>query len=197
MLGCLAGMSMLRVHSKDLHEHVASEAGECLESGLYTDLAIRCRGGETLYAHRLVLAAVSPYLRHLLLEAAGGSMRLDEPPAAVSAAALTGGTTIALDLPDTGKEEVAALLEIIYTGSVEASLEEMRSMLSLAHALYITVPVSDQLTSLLGLEPPPPPPPLPIGMMNFKQEVTAAAAMLSKWQFFPVRTFCLEFLYFK
>ena len=33
---------MLRVHSQDLHEHVASEAGECLDSGLYTDLAIRC-----------------------------------------------------------------------------------------------------------------------------------------------------------
>ena len=32
---------MLRVHSQDLHEHVASEAGECLDSGLYTDLAIR------------------------------------------------------------------------------------------------------------------------------------------------------------
>ena len=34
--------TMLRVHSQDLHEHVASEAGECLDSGLYTDLAIRC-----------------------------------------------------------------------------------------------------------------------------------------------------------
>ena len=173
MLGCNGGMSMLRVHSKDLHEHVASEAGECLESGLYTDLAIRCRGGETLHAHRLVLAAVSPYLRHLLLEAAGGGVRLDEPQITS-----VNGATIALDLPDTGKEEVAALLEIIYTGSVEASLEEMRSMRSLAHALYITVPVSEQLTRLLGLEPPPP---LPLGMVNFKQEFTAAAAMLSKF----------------
>ena len=33
--------TMLRVHSQDLHEHVASEAGECLDTGLYTDLAIR------------------------------------------------------------------------------------------------------------------------------------------------------------
>jgi hypothetical protein len=179
MLGCMSGMSMLRVHSKDLHEHVASEAGECLESGLYTDLAIRCRGGQTLYAHRLVLAAVSPYLRHLLLEAAaggaaGGLSRLDEP-----AAFAAGGATIALDMPDTGKEEVAALLEIIYTGSVEASLEEMRSMLSLAHALFITVPVSDQLTSLLGLEPPPP---LPMSLVNIRAEASAAAAaMLSEF----------------
>ena len=85
--------TMLRVHSQDLHEHVASEAGECLDSGLYTDLAIRCgtefnpvslvswnfttkisenhlltrcEGGHLIRAHRIVLAAVSPYLRQLL-----------------------------------------------------------------------------------------------------------------------------------
>ena len=29
---------LLRVHSADLHDHVAQEVGECLESGLYTDL---------------------------------------------------------------------------------------------------------------------------------------------------------------
>lgn len=176
MLGAAAAMTMLRVHSKDLHEHVASEAGECLESGLYTDLAIRCRGGQTLHAHRLVLAAVSPYLRHLLLETA----RLPgEPPffSNTTTASAGGGGLAYLDLPDTGKEEAAALLEIIYTGSVEASLEEMRNMLRLAHALYITVPVSEQLTALLGLEPPPP--------LGLKQEVStaaaAAAAMFSEY----------------
>jgi hypothetical protein len=76
--------TMLRVHSQDLHEHVASEAGECLDSGLYTDLAIRCRGGAVLRAHRLVLAAVSPYLRQLL--AAGEA-----------------GETLTMDLPDTAQ----------------------------------------------------------------------------------------------
>lgn len=73
--------AMLRVHSQDLHEHVASEAGECLESGLYTDLALRCHDGHILRAHRIVLAAVSPYLRQLLAT--------DEPL-----------DTITLDLPD-------------------------------------------------------------------------------------------------
>ena len=56
-------MDLLRVHSQDLHDHIAQEVGECLESGLYTDLAIRCAQGQTLHAHRLVLAAVSPYLQ--------------------------------------------------------------------------------------------------------------------------------------
>ena len=120
--------TMLRVHSQDLHEHVASEAGECLDSGLYTDLAIRCiargliglhtymyttcqhlyslqtslvttempllisslsprcHGGDLLRAHRIVLAAVSPYLRQLL--ATGGDV-LD--------------TLVTLDLPDAAK----------------------------------------------------------------------------------------------
>ena len=56
-------MDLLRVHSQDLHEHIAQEVGECLDSGLYTDLAIRCAEGQVLHAHRLVLSAVSPYLQ--------------------------------------------------------------------------------------------------------------------------------------
>ena len=56
-------MDLLRVHSQDLHEHIAQEVGECLESGAYTDLAIRCAQGQTLHAHKVVLAAVSPYLQ--------------------------------------------------------------------------------------------------------------------------------------
>ena len=60
-------MDLLRVHSQDLHEHIAQEVGECLESGLYTDLAIRCAEGQTLHAHRLVMAAVSPYLQMVSL----------------------------------------------------------------------------------------------------------------------------------
>ena len=60
-------MDLLRVHSQDLHEHIAQEVGECLESGLYTDLAIRCAGGQTLHAHRLVMAAVSPYLQMVII----------------------------------------------------------------------------------------------------------------------------------
>ena len=56
-------MDLLRVHSQDLHEHIAQEVGECLESGAYTDLAIRCAQGQTLHAHKVVMAAVSPYLQ--------------------------------------------------------------------------------------------------------------------------------------
>ena len=63
MTGSEDSDALLRVHSKDLHEHIAQEVGECLESGLYTDLMIRCNNGQTLHGHKLVLSAVSPYLK--------------------------------------------------------------------------------------------------------------------------------------
>ena len=63
MAGSEDSEALLRVHSKDLHEHIAQEVGECLESGLYTDLMIRCNNGQTLHGHKLVLSAVSPYLK--------------------------------------------------------------------------------------------------------------------------------------
>ena len=131
-------MSMLRVHSKDLHEHVVSEAGDCLDSGLYTDTVLRCRDGGRVYAHRLVLAAVSPYLRSLL-EA--------------------GGDEVTIDLPEYNKKEVEDLVSIIYSGSIDASVEEIRRLLVLAHSLYISVPVSDQLNTILGIQLVPHPAP--------------------------------------
>jgi hypothetical protein len=51
--------------------------------------------------------------------------------------------------------DVKSLLEIVYTGSIEATMEEMRRMLTLAHSLYISVPVSDQLMKMLGITLPP------------------------------------------
>ena len=130
---------MLRVHSKDLHEHVVSEAGECLESGLYTDLVIRCKDGRIVQAHKLVLAAVSPYIRSLLN---------------------IGDEVVFLELPEYNKEEIESLIAIIYTGSIDATVEEIRNMLTLAHSLFIPVPVSDQLNSMLGLNLTPHPSPL-------------------------------------
>ena len=128
--------TMLRVHSRDLHEHIAQEAGESLVSGQHTDLGIRCKDGVMVQCHRLVMSAVSPYLKQML--------------------AVTGEEdhTI-LDMPDSDHEVVQSLLDIVYNGSIEASLEEIRRLLTLAHSLYISVPVSDQLMAMLGLQLPP------------------------------------------
>merc|ERR1719336_407708 len=82
------------------------------------------------------MSAVSPYLKQML------DMTGEEDHTV-------------LDLPDTDHEVVAALLDIVYNGSIEASLEMIRKLLTLAHSLYISVPVSDQLMSMLGLQLPP------------------------------------------
>lgn len=54
---------LLRVHSNDLHEHLVEEVGNCFESQTFSDLRIRFKGGKTVKAHKLVLAAVSPFLK--------------------------------------------------------------------------------------------------------------------------------------
>ena len=130
--------TMLRVHSRDLHEHIAQEAGDSLVSGQHTDLGIRCKEGVMVQCHRLVMSAVSPYLKQML------DMTEEEDH------------TI-LDMPDSDHEVVQSLLDIVYNGSIEASLEDIRRLLTLAHSLYISVPVSDQLMSMLGLQLPPQP----------------------------------------
>ena len=88
--------------------------------------------------------------------------------------------------------DVKSLLEIVYTGSIEATMEEMRRMLILAHSLYISVPVmknmillllnlttvskvSDQLMKMLGLTLPP----LPSLKQTKSLEPNVAAASIS------------------
>ncbi|CAB4066875.1 unnamed protein product [Lepeophtheirus salmonis] len=96
------------VHSKDLFEHIAQEVGECLESGLYTDLIIRCKEGQTLHAHRLVLSAISPYFKMLLLNQDANV-----------------GDINSIELPDIDFIQVQRLLEVVYNGSVEATMDEI------------------------------------------------------------------------
>ena len=59
--------SLLRVASKDLHDHMLQDVAECLQSRAFTDMVIRCNDGEDraedIWVHRVVLGAVSPYLR--------------------------------------------------------------------------------------------------------------------------------------
>ena len=61
--------SFLRVHSQDLHDHMLQDVADCLESRAFTDMVIRCNDGdgeresEDIWVHKVVLGAVSPYLR--------------------------------------------------------------------------------------------------------------------------------------
>ena len=59
---------LLRVHSKDLHEHMLQDVADCLQTRSFADMVIRCNDGggdkeEEIWVHKVVLGAVSPYLR--------------------------------------------------------------------------------------------------------------------------------------
>jgi len=125
------------VHSQDLHEHIAQEVGECLESGLYTDLAIRCAEGQTLHAHRVVMAAVSPYLQALL-----EANELNDDVQTI-------------EMSQVSTDEMQMLLEVVYNGVVEATIEDLRKLILLAHRLYIAIPLSNELMQGLELKLPP------------------------------------------
>ena len=87
------------------HSYLVSIAKLCKENGLFTDVTILCDDGK-LVAHRIVLAAVSPFLCHVLDAATG-----DTP-----------ATTIIM--PDVRKEIVQQLLEFLYTGIMKVSVGE-------------------------------------------------------------------------
>jgi hypothetical protein len=56
-----------------------------------------------------------------------------------------------LELPDSPNEIVSLLLEVIYNGVVEATIEDLRELILLGHSLYISIPLSDELIQGLDL----------------------------------------------
>ena len=84
------------------HSYIVSIAKLCKENGLFTDVTILCDDGKLL-AHKIVLAAVSPFLRHVLdVETSN-----------------TGQTTIVM--PEVRREIVQQLLDFLYTGIMKVS----------------------------------------------------------------------------
>jgi len=86
------------------HSYIVSIAKLCKENGLFTDVTIMCDDGK-LVAHRIVLAAVSPFLCAVLEgETAGG-----------------GGGQTTIIVPEVRKEIVQQLLDFLYTGVMKLS----------------------------------------------------------------------------
>ena len=79
------------------HSYIVSIAKLCQTNGLFTDVTILCDDGKLL-AHKIVLAAVSPFLCHVL----------------DSVDTNTNQTTIVM--PDVRREIVQQLLDFLYTG---------------------------------------------------------------------------------
>ena len=51
-------------------------------------------------------------------------------------------------------DEMQMLLEVVYNGVVEASIEDLRKLILLAHRLYIAIPLSNELMQGLELKLP-------------------------------------------
>ena len=83
------------------HSYLVSIAKLCKENGLFTDVTILCDDGKLL-AHKIVLAAVSPFLCHVLGDTVDTSTGHN------------GQTTIVM--PDVRREIVQQLLDFLYTG---------------------------------------------------------------------------------
>ena len=63
-----------------------------------------------------------------------------------------------VELPHVTSEEMQMLLEVVYNGVVEATIEDLRKLILLAHRLYINIPLSPELMQGLELKLPSRPP---------------------------------------
>jgi len=84
------------------------------------------------------MAAVSPYLQMLLESTEWEEVQV-------------------IEMSHVSSDEMQMLLEVIYNGVVEATIEDLRQLILLAHRLYISIPLSSELMQGLDLKLPPRP----------------------------------------
>ena len=63
-----------------------------------------------------------------------------------------------IEMSSVSSDEMQMLLEVVYNGVVEATIEDLRKLILLAHRLYITIPLSNELMQGLDLKLPTRPP---------------------------------------
>ena len=60
-----------------------------------------------------------------------------------------------IEMSQVSSDEMQMLLEVVYNGVVEATIEDLRKLILLAHRLYIAIPLSNELMQGLELKLPP------------------------------------------
>ena len=60
-----------------------------------------------------------------------------------------------IEMSQVSTDEMQMLLEVVYNGVVEATIEDLRKLILLAHRLYIAIPLSNELMQGLELKLPP------------------------------------------
>jgi len=133
VLGKMAACSDRVVTFQGHHSYIVSIAKLCKENGLFTDVTILCDDGK-LVAHKIVLAAVSPFLCAVLEGETGGA----------------GHTT--LIVPEVRKEIVQQLLDFLYTGIMKLSQSSTWELQQLVLLLQIDPQNVGVDTVSLGLD---------------------------------------------
>ena len=156
---------LLRIHSRDLPDHIVQEVAECYETGTYADITITCKGGKEIGAHKMVLAAVSPYIKMvgIMLKGRRGyahyTLRLRMYNSMRFLLQLldlcnADDDNCIINLPDVFVEDFRHLMNVVYYGFVEATKEELKRTMLLARDLCILIPVSEELLESLGIQVP-------------------------------------------
>ncbi|CAL4068989.1 unnamed protein product [Meganyctiphanes norvegica] len=99
---------------------------QLLQLEAFTDVTIACEEGQTLQAHRLVLAACSSYFQNLFVHTHNGN-----------------ATHPIVVLKDVRASEMRALLEYMYRGEVNVEHDSLQSLLRVAESLKVKGLVED------------------------------------------------------
>lgn len=109
---------------------------ELLQNESFTDVTLACEGGTPIKAHRMVLAACSPYFQvGFFLVPVSSQQRL-----------IDGFQNIFTDLPckhpvvvlkDVKYSEIKAILEYMYRGEVNVAQDQLAALLKVAEALKV------------------------------------------------------------
>lgn len=95
---------------------------EFRESNILCD-ALICVDGKTFNAHRTVLAASSPYFKALFSSDIGGEAKAESKPVVIN---------------DIDQEDMTKLLTYVYTGEIDLSEDNIKSIISAANYLLIS-----------------------------------------------------------
>lgn len=125
---------LLTLHYGKHHASLVGEIRSWYKLECFADVVLICEGGR-LKAHRLVLASASPLLRELLL---GGSHT--PPPTSHE-------DSVLVHLPGIHRDDVAHLLEFLYTGEACLRACEMERLHELVLLLGIDSELWDKHTS--------------------------------------------------
>jgi hypothetical protein len=93
-----------------------------------------------------------------------------------------------LELPDFPMEIVSLLLEVTYNGIVEATIDNLKELILLAHSLYVKIPISEDLLAGLELTLPDIPPFSAKGLPKLKQRPAFVPAPMLQMPKVPLPT---------